>query len=264
MAYRMLAVALVLSLALAVPDLARAVRPRPDCSNSLTNEGVSFSAFPHVCHALYEAKSFERATDMKDPINKLELVEMCACSLVNHELAWASLITHEAEIFFLALKELIDERMKEDTEVQALIKGEAKSMFEKREGERRYYWNSLDYILGQRHSYLSKQLPEHFKRLYYNPKTFKRELNSEGHYEQSTAVSTIRDVCNLITARFFNPFALIFDRLSRLAGNDQLLFTLTAYNDDLYKLRMLALTCAHLWEKKQLLDQWFGSDERSH
>lgn len=236
--------------------LSLAAKFKPDCSNTFTAGGTSFSTLETVCGQLADEKLFQTSLATLDELKRLETVESCSCALINHELAWAALVTHESETFYLAVKQFVSDRSKKDPSISALTKGETQFLFSGRDGDRRFYWDSLDFILKQAtgendDEEISLALRENFAKLYYEPATFK--LRFSELVQSQKLRSVISGVCNSIIRKFATPFLPYFDRLSQLAENDHLFFILSAYNDDLYKLRMNTRACLYLMQKGQLL-----------
>lgn len=253
---RQLLLALSATLLLATSCSVQAARPHPDCTNTFTSKGVSLSSIETLCSQVSDEKMFQNAL-MLDEFKKIEVVESCACALVNHELAWASLMTLEGEVLFQAVKMFVDKRSEKNDAIENLRKSPSQVLFRGEDGERRWYWNSLDYILKQAtgendDEEISFELRENFANLYYDPNTYKLKWKDLVQSQKLRAV--ISGICSGIIRKFAAPFLQMFDRLSKLADNSYLFFILTAYNDDLYKLRMNTRACLYLRETGQLHD----------
>lgn len=250
-------IALVLGL-VGLPLLAEASRNgRLDCTN--TFGGASLSTIENICAEVTDDKMFQGSKASLRPITTLETIETCACALINHELAWASLMTHENEILFLSIKQLVDQWDKQAG--RKTLEGKpvraTNPLFQGPDGDRRYYWDRLDDILRDANGDnddedISVAIRENFSKMYYEPETFKTKYDSPRLMQSQKLRSIVSDACKSVLGKFAAQFLKYFDRLSRLSENDRLFFSLTAYNEDLYKLRLNTKTCLYLMEKGQL------------
>lgn len=236
----------------------QAARSKPDCSNTYAT-GTSFTTFENVCAQMTESQMLAEASKLA-PLARLETIETCSCALINHELAWAALMTHESETLYLSIKEFVDNRAKTDPSFEALLKGPTGVMFEGEEGTRRLYWDGLDHILREAtgdtdDDKISLEIRRAFAKLYYDPKTMRAKFNFDSDVmmvqSQKLRVAT-SDACFQVLTQFGGPILPFFDRLHQFSGNDRLFFTLTAYNDDIYKLRIISKACLYLKQHGQL------------
>lgn len=228
-----------------------------DCSNA--HAGASLSTLKSICHLDDRLYHGTKAGD--NFLFKLDTLEACTCALINHEIVWASLMTHENEVLNVAIKQFIEqwdamEKEKRDDDNLAPQR-EKNVMFKGREGTRRYLWFRLDNILREANDELDYErildlIRENFAKVYYDPGTFKAKFNTERMARSQKLTSLISDICREITIKFATPFAPILDRLAEMAENNHLFYTLTAYNENLYKLRLNTRTCLYLAEKGHL------------
>lgn len=169
-------------------------------------------------------------------------------------------MTHENEILFLSVKQFVDQWDEKDKDK---VEGERPQrstnlMFTGLDGERRYYWDRLDDILRNANGEnddedISLAVRENFSKIYYEPATFRAKYNSARLMQSQKLRGVISDTCKHVLGKFAAQFLKYFDRLSRLSENDRLFFSLTAYNEDLYKLRLNTKVCLYLMEKGQLV-----------
>lgn len=196
----------------------------------------------------------------KPPLVQLEKIEGCACALVNHQLAWASIMNQDAKTLYLSLEDFIEKKLKEDKSLTEISRAPGMDkVFPGQDGKRRLYWDVLVVILNMMESQddadgVMIDLRASFQKYHYDPKTLKAVFSFKPELVGSATRLTdaIGKACDNVQVNFGNLMEPYFDRLSEMAKNKDLYFTLATYYDDLYKLRMLTKICDFLVDHKQI------------
>lgn len=215
----------------------------------------ALASFPHNNLDCSKVKTVDSLNDWNDKcmaespkneIHKLELLESCTCSLLQHELVWQSMLTHELDTLFLASKKLIDEE--EDNE--PVGKGKLPpidrnhEMFQTmRDADSRFFWDKLNALI--RRSFAEEESEEYGKRLMeiyaeiaYNPTTFKVA------YKKRTANSdrVVSDACNALYEQF-QPFHDYLETLKLMVENPRYTFKFISSDESLFKVVTVFNVC---------------------
>lgn len=278
----------VISLQL-VLALVEAVDRKPlSCASNLN--ASTFDAFKSVCGAIYTKDRYDSIAHRLEPENRLDLIETCSCALVNHDLAWASMLTHEGETLFLAIKKFIDDsdrfldeyhsitgekdearanalREQFDNQVQirsAVSRDELVALLGE-EGGRQYYWDRLTQIVRDANDEnncdkVAAYVQRAFGLMLYEPENMSYKLAKSVKQNSLLIPPDIRTrfsrTCWLLIRDFY-PFTVYITRLSDLADNPRFFYQLSTYSEHLYKLRMNTLMCKFLEKTGKLT----GRDE---
>lgn len=134
-----------------------------------------------------------------------------------------------------------------------------KTVFLGQDGKRRFFWDVLAVILNKIESQggadeVMVELRINFQKYYYDPKTLTPIFSYSPKIAGAATSLTkaIRKACEKVQVNFGNVLEPYFDRLSEMAINKDLYFTLANYYDDLYKLRMTTKICDFLVDHKQI------------
>lgn len=216
----------------------------PDCSAIISKS--TFETYKHVCAALGTDKNVERETKFSLE-NKWDIIETCTCDLLSHELAWTAMLTHPAESMYVALVQLIDQVDSAEGAKIGVPKDSA-IFTSSSEGERLYYWDRLDDILNNQQSdqeeydNLSTQFNAILAKVYYDPVKFAIQFQGKNAHTGTIMKRFVSDTCNSLLGNM-GKFLVYFDKLRKMAENDRYLFRVTAYNEDLHKIRMVLNYC---------------------
>lgn len=174
-------------------------------------------------------------------LNRLDMLEICTCNVLRHEIVWRSLMTHEREILFLAAKKLVQQLAPKADDKTAPSKALMNEIGDK--DEHMYFWDYLNNILRKYKdsnsglSEVSDTLMSHFSENYYSPDTM--TMGTRG------AIMLVQRSCHSLF-RDFDIFLVYFVNLRTLAKNDRFVYQAVSHNFDLYKLLANMKVCQFL------------------
>lgn len=222
-----------------------------DCSGTTQIEPLSKFA-SGVCKKVstFDENEFEEYKEDLEPDDRLDIVEICTCNLLRHELAWKALVNHRINTIYLATHKLVDEavakkRKQLDVDTDVPTKELLTELGD--DDGHIFYWDNLSNLLVEaveepkKATNVAQDFMNHYSKVYYNPETYTRPYNAisiEMQKEVSLTCSKhIRD---------FDIFLFYFDRLKSLSGNERFVLEVVGYNYDLYRLFTAMKLCDFL------------------
>lgn len=216
-----------------------------DCSAILQTS--TLDTYKDVCH--YVTDSLDQTLELS-VTNKLDVVETCTCNLLQHSLAWQSMVTHEVETMFYVARQLVMDMTDEDTIRKNNV------LLEHDQDDHMYFWDRFNSILRKTDlqngdTELCSDILERFAKAYYNPDLYQMPFVKTSVSRNLRRVVTI--ACEQLIDQF-GDFLKVLYNLKKLSGNSRYIYRIVSYDENLYKIVNVVKICQLLKISGELLD----------
>lgn len=188
------------------------------------------------------------------PMNRLDLVETCTCNLVDKSLVWDSMLTHEVEAMYYAVRDTV---LNESTEDSAKIGKKSMLIDRDHADQRALVWDKFNGIQSEHPPKrdgigLSRKFEEHLSRVYYDVATLRRPYLNDADSDEMRVM--ILDNCRFIFENF-ETFKNYFENLAKVAKNPRFTFRIVKNYPTLYKLMMVNKICDYLSDAEEFIEE---------
>lgn len=235
----------------------KGIRSRLDCSGVFKS---SYEQVPNECEILPSWQPNPEKPELES-FYRIEMAELCLCSLLRHSLNWQFLLTHEVETMYRVLRKVIEKMATDEAANTKKSTGMVKAdhvMFEMDPTGNMYFYDKLDSLLHNLKRVrlvLASPFYELFARVYYDP-----DVNFELHYDEDDfsnnlfvddVRSKLGEVCNQVYNNF-RWFLVYLERLKLFTHNNRFMFRVANYDEDLFKIVNVVKFCQTLHEIKDI------------
>lgn len=216
-----------------------------DCSAII--QASTLDSYKNVCHYMTDWK--DEALELSTT-NKLDLVETCTCNLLQHTLAWESMVTQEVEALFHVARQMVRDNNDEDNIKKNSI------LLENDQDGHMYFWDRFNSILRKTDlqngdTELCSEILERFAKSYYNPDLYHMPFVKTSVSRNLRRVVTI--TCEQLIDEF-GDFLKILNNLKKLSGNSRYIYRIVSYDKNLYMIVTVVKICQLLSISGELLD----------
>mgnify|MGYP000933056966 CR=1 FL=1 len=211
-----------------------------ECSGVIQNSPLD--TYKEVCH--YIASWKDEYKESLTVMNRLDVIEMCTCNLLNHPIVWQAMFTHEVETLYYATRKLVDDRdVPENAEVSS-----TNIVFQDDVDNHMFFWDHFNSLLREtnqkkQHDQLSRNLFALFAEHYYNPDSY--SVPFKGNPQSMNLRRVISSTCNQLLSQF-GSFLKYFSNLMNLTNNPRYVYRIVRYDDTLYKIFGVIKMCQFL------------------
>lgn len=186
-------------------------------------------------------------------MNRLDYVKTCFCNLIDKTLVWDSMLTHDIEAMYYAVRQtILDEKTSESEELSK------SSMLNDEDfaDQQALIWDKFSGIVAERPpdkdgTSLSRKFEEHLSRVYYDPETLKRIYVNDP--ESDEMLIMIAESCKLVFKNF-SPFQEYFDNLVKIGQNSRLVYRVVKHYPTLFKLLLVNKICNYMSDAQELYE----------
>lgn len=216
-----------------------------DCSAILQTS--TLDTYKDVCHYVTD---WQDSTLELSVTNKLDVVETCTCNLLQHSLAWQSMVTHEVDTLFYVARQMVRDNTEEDNIKNNNI------LLEDDQNDQMYFWDRFNSILRKTDLQngdleLCSEILERFAKSYYNPDIYQMPFVKTSVSRNLRRVVTI--TCEQLIDQF-GDFLKVLYNLKKLSGNSRYIYRIVSYDENLYKIVSVVKMCQLLSISGELLD----------